>query len=219
MSRKPGRRAARLARGCERLLVAFGLVCLALYAAACARSGFFQSHQKVAFERAIVASIQAEDHDTSGWSQARVEHYRQAAVVPVEAIGRLDVPDGGVSVMVLSGTDARTLDRAVGHIEGTALPGEHGNVGIAGHRDGFFRGLRHLEAGDAVSLTTLGGVTRYRVESLEVVDPSAVEVLSPTDYDALTLVTCYPFYYVGDAPQRYIVHARKVAFETHALAR
>jgi sortase A len=114
--------------------------------------------------------------------------------------------------MLLEGTDELTLNRAVGHIEGTALPGQPGNVGIAGHRDGFFRGLEHLESGDALSVTTLEGVAHYEVAELEVVEPTAVEVLDPTAYDSLTLVTCYPFYYVGDAPQRFIVHAKQVRF-------
>jgi LPXTG-site transpeptidase (sortase) family protein len=92
-------------------------------------------------------------------------------------------------------------------------------VGIAGHRDGFFRGLRHVELGDGLSLTTLDGVSHYEVTKLEVVEPTAVEVLEPTPHDALTLVTCYPFYYVGDAPQRYVVHAKKVGFEKHASLR
>ncbi len=116
-------------------------------------------------------------------------------------------------MMLVEGTDELTLNRAVGHIEGTALPGESGNVGIAGHRDGFFRGLQHLELGDALSLTTLAGVAHYRVAKLEVVEPSQVDVLAPTEHDGLTLVTCYPFYYVGNAPQRFIVHARQVRFE------
>ena len=113
--------------------------------------------------------------------------------------------------MVLDGTDELSLTRAVGHIEGTARPGSPGNVGIAGHRDSFFRGLRHLEVGDALSLTTLDGVTHYEVENLDVVEPTAVEVLDPTDYDALTLVTCYPFYFVGSAPERFIVRAVAVS--------
>ena len=125
----------------------------------------------------------------------------------------LDVPEAAVSVMVLDGTDEITLNRAVGHIEGTANPGEHGNVGIAGHRDSFFRGLRKLEVGDEIVFTTLEGRSHFEVTRLEVVKPEAVEVLDPTEHPTLTLVTCYPFYFVGDAPSRYIVSARQVRHE------
>ena len=213
-----------LALGCERALFALAVVCLTGVAIACTHGALFQSSEQAAFERALVASIHAEDPDTSAWSVARVAHYRAAARAevtdsPVRALARLDIPDASVSVMLLEGTDALTLNRAVGHIEGTARPGEAGNVGIAGHRDGFFRGLQHLELGDEMSLTTLDGVSHYGVTKLEVVEPTAVEVLESTPDDSLTLVTCYPFYFVGDAPQRYIVHAKKLRAVTHASLR
>jgi len=108
---------------------------------------------------------------------------------------------------VLPGTDDGTLDRAVGHIEGTAKPGTDGNAGIAGHRDGFFRGLKDISPGDVIELDTLQGNDSYRVERVWVVDPEDVSVLDPTSTRALTLVTCYPFYYVGSAPRRFIVRA------------
>jgi len=196
-----------------------GIGCLLFYAAACTQTALFQTREKAAFDEALLASIHSEEHDTSGWSSARVEHYQEVSGAPVTALARLDVPDASVSVMVLPGTDETTLNRAVGHIEGTPTPGEAGNVGIAGHRDGFFRGLKKLEAGDRLSMTTLEGVAQYEVASIEIVEPRAVEVLDQTPYDAITLVTCYPFYYVGDAPQRYIVHARKVDYTTHAALR
>jgi sortase A len=102
------------------------------------------------------------------------------------------------------------LNRAVGRIEGTALPGEVGNLGIAGHRDGWFRALRKLIPGDEIFLRTLDGRYRYRVEEIEIVEPSETAVLAPTDAARLTLVTCYPFYWAGSAPQRYIVKAQLV---------
>ncbi len=196
----------------ERALFAVGAACLVFYAAACTHGSFFQLREKAAFERAL-ATIHAEDHDRSDWSESRRRHYERSTAAPVKALGRLDVPEASLSVMLVEGTDELTLNRAVGHIEGTALPGESGNVGIAGHRDGFFRGLQHLELGDDLSLTTLEGVAHYQVAKLEVVEPSQVDVLAPTEHDGLTLVTCYPFYYVGHAPQRFIVHARQVRFE------
>ena len=108
---------------------------------------------------------------------------------------------------MLPGTDDGTLDRAVGHIEGTANPGAEGNAGIAGHRDGFFRGLKDIIPGDVIELDTLQGSDSYRVERVWIVDPEDVSVLDPTSTRALTLVTCYPFYFVGSAPRRFIVRA------------
>src|SRR6185503_18622734 len=100
-----------------------------------------------------------------------------------------------------------TLDRGVGHIEHTAAPRSDGNSGIAGHRDGFFRGLKDIGSGDAIELETLGEREVYRVDRMWIVDPTDVSVLDPTPTPSLTLVTCYPFYFVGSAPQRYIVRA------------
>ena len=108
----------------------------------------------------------------------------------------------------MKGEDEATLARAVGHLQGTAFPWEPGNVGLAGHRDTFFRPLRHIREGDAIRMTTARGTFDYRVASTEIVDPSNVSVLAPTPHRSLTLVTCYPFFYVGPAPKRFIVHAR-----------
>jgi sortase A len=112
-----------------------------------------------------------------------------------------------LEVPVLDGTDDFTLNRAVGRIDGTALPGQPGNVGIAGHRDGFFRGLKDVRPGDPIELETLSGSQSFLVADIRIVSPEDVSVLDPTPGPALTLVTCYPFYFVGDAPQRYIVRA------------
>ena len=117
----------------------------------------------------------------------------------------------GLEVPVLEGTDDLTLNRAVGHIADTAAPGAPGNSGIAGHRDGFFRALKDLTAGDSLELETLQSKETYRVERTWIVDPEDVTVLDPTPTPAVTLVTCYPFYFVGSAPQRYIVRAERVA--------
>jgi sortase A len=108
---------------------------------------------------------------------------------------------------VLRGTDDRTLDRAAGLIEDTAEPGTDGNSGIAGHRDGFFRGLKDIVPGDTIELDTLQGTDVYRVERTWVVNPEDVSVLDPMSIPTLTLVTCYPFYFYGAAPQRFIVRA------------
>jgi sortase A len=125
-------------------------------------------------------------------------------------IGRLEIPRLKLAVMVREGADEGTLSRAVGHIPGTALPGNIGNVGLAGHRDTFFRALRNIRADDTIDLETTAGTYRYVVESTRIVTPRDVSVLEASGGETLTLVTCYPFYYVGSAPKRFIVHARQV---------
>ncbi len=136
----------------------------------------------------------------------------QEASPPAEdgLIGRIEIPRVSISVAVMEGTGARILRRAVGHISGTALPGEPGNAGIAGHRDTFFRPLREIRENDIVTLTTPRGKFRYRVVSTQVVSPNDVAVLNPSAGQVLTLVTCYPFYYVGAAPDRFIVRAERI---------
>jgi sortase A len=141
-----------------------------------------------------------------------------APAPPGSAFGKLAIPRLGLSVVVAGGTDKRTLRRAVGHIPGTALPGEAGNVGLAGHRDRYFRPLKDVRRDDEITLTTPEGTFRYRVEWTEVVESSAVHVLDDTAAPALTLVTCYPFYYVGPAPKRFIVRARQTGHEPPAAA-
>lgn len=146
--------------------------------------------------------------DTSLWSQSRIHRYRESlSREPASAIAVLRIPKIGLDVPVLKGTDELTLDRGVGHIEGTEIPGGPGNVGIAGHRDGFFRGLKDVVAGDVVELRAPSGVLTYVVDDLRVVEPDEVSVLEPTGQPSITLVTCYPFYFVGPAPQRYVVRA------------
>ena len=125
-------------------------------------------------------------------------------------IGRIEIPRLLLSAVVVEGVDETTLRRAVGHIPGTALPGEAGNVGLAGHRDTFFRPLKDLKIKDEVQLSTLKGSFKYEVESLKIVEPDNVRVLAPSGGNVLTLVTCYPFYFVGPAPKRWIVRARQV---------
>lgn len=125
-------------------------------------------------------------------------------------IGRLEIPRLLLSAVVAEGIDRTTLRRGVGHIPGTALPGHPGNVGLAGHRDTFFRPLKDLKINDEVEFSTLAGNFKYEVESVRVVDPDNVGVLAPSGHNVLTLVTCYPFYYVGPAPKRWIVRARQV---------
>jgi sortase A len=148
--------------------------------------------------------------DAAGGSGRTSSASRSARDATLPALARLSVPRLDMSVMVAEGLDSRTLRRAAGHIPGTAPLGSGGNVGLAGHRDSFFRPLRHVRVGDEVVLTTPGAVSRYVVEWTEVVTPETTEVLRPTGYPALTLVTCYPFTYVGTAPDRLVVRARLV---------
>jgi sortase A len=126
-------------------------------------------------------------------------------------LGEIELTRIGVTAMILEGTDDRTLRRAVGHILGTALPGQPGNVGIAGHRDTFFRALRNVRQDDEITLMTLAGSYRYRVDSISVVGPEDIQVLDNSGGDILTLVTCYPFYFVGPAPRRFIVRAQRIS--------
>jgi sortase A len=125
-------------------------------------------------------------------------------------IGRIEIARLGLSVMIIEGDDGKTLRRAAGHVPGTALPGQLGNVAITAHRDTFFRPLRNIQMDDVITLTTLQGVYLYRVVSTKVVTPQDVDVLDSTDGEVLTLVTCYPFYFVGAAPNRFIVRAERV---------
>jgi len=140
----------------------------------------------------------------------RAERERPPAIAADGLIGRIEIPRLLLSVIVAEGIDKTTLRRAVGHIPGTALPGQPGNVGLAGHRDTFFRPLKDLRIKDEVQISTLRGNFTYEVESLRVVEPENVGVLAQSAKNVLTLVTCYPFYYFGPAPQRWIVRARQV---------
>ena len=126
-------------------------------------------------------------------------------------LGEIELTRIGVTAMILEGTDDRTLRRAVGHIPGTPLPGQPGNVAIAGHRDTFFRALRNVRQDDEITLMTLEGSYRYRVDSIKVVGPKDTQVLDNSGDDILTLVTCYPFYFVGPAPRRFIVRAQRIS--------
>jgi sortase A len=125
-------------------------------------------------------------------------------------IGYLNIPRIGVSAAVLEGVDSRTLKLGLGHIPGTALPGKDGNVALAGHRDTCFRGLREIHKNDEIVLTTLDGSYVYAVNSIRVVSPDDVEILEYTKQATLTLVTCYPFDFIGSAPKRFVVQARRV---------
>lgn len=151
--------------------------------------------------------------DQSLWSEERVHAYAESlAAGGEEPLGVLEIGRLGITVPVYDGADEHNLNRGVARVRGTARIEADGNLGIAGHRDGFFRGLKDIQQGDVIELRTAGSLVEYRVTSTQIVDPDNVGVLAPTEERTLTLVTCFPFYFVGHAPQRFIVTAvaRKV---------
>jgi sortase A len=142
------------------------------------------------------------------WSEERVEAYQSRLLGNIPPpLGVLKIPSIGLEVPLLEGSDDLTLNRGIGHLEYSAAPGGIGNGGIAGHRDGFFRGLKDLHLGDTMDLQTENGNSRYVVDEIFIAPPKNVSVLAPRSKPAVTLVTCYPFYFVGSAPLRYVVRA------------
>lgn len=140
--------------------------------------------------------------------RSRIQAYRRSLQRMPLPIAVLKIPRIGLEVPVFEGTDDATLKRGAGRIPGTARPGEPGNIGIAGHRDSFFRGLKDIGPGDALQLVTHGEVHTFLVDRTEIVFPENTSVLQPREFPAVTLVTCYPFYFLGNAPQRFVVTAR-----------
>src|SRR5215468_4226116 len=206
-------------RRAERVLLVAGLVLLALWGAA-------RFHRALA-SRAAVAKFRAEGWTTPAdtlspapdpslgvkvdfrlWSSKRIAAYEESLAEKKDRpIAILRVPKISLEAPVFNDTEELTLNRGVGRIQGTAHVGESGNLGIAGHRDGFFRGLKDIGPGDIVELETSYRRKQYLVEKVQIVSPEDVQVLQSTPEPTLTLVTCFPFYYVGSAPQRYIVTA------------
>lgn len=198
-NRRRGRRKLRLA---EYLLFTTAFALLGYVAYSLSNAKIWQWYESRRFERAReMRPLPTPPSRTAP---------RRPSPAPGQTIGRIEVPRLELSAMVREGEDARTLSTAVGHIPGTPLPGEEGNVVLAGHRDTFFRGLRHIRKDDIIYVRTYDGDHQYVVESTKVVKPTYVEAMAPTPEPALTLVTCYPFSYIGRAPKRYIVRARAV---------
>ncbi len=129
----------------------------------------------------------------------------------------MEIPKLHLSAVVFQGADSPVLAHGIGHVDGTALPGQPGNVVLAAHRDTFFRGLRNIQKGDMVMVTTESGPRYYEVDSTEVVNPTQISVLAPTAKPTLTLITCYPFYYIGHAPKRFIVRASETEPDAEPL--
>lgn len=203
----PENRTRRIAR---LLLLITGIVCLGIFSYSYLYRTAYQIYEGWQF-----------DHDTDQVSAHEPEPSALPVVLPDPdrptraskaslsrgVIGRISIPRLHLSSIVEEGVDDLTLSRSVGHIPGTAFPGELGNVGIAGHRDTFFRALKDIQRHDKIVFQTHSGRYNYIVESLTVVEPSDVSVLKPKGGHALTIVTCFPFHYIGNAPRRFIVHA------------
>jgi sortase A len=167
-----------------------------------------EGRQPVAQVHTAGFSVVVKEPDFSLWSPQRIKHYQQSLSAQLgPPLALLRIPKIGLEVPVLEGTDDLTMDRAVGFIAGTGRPGEDGNIGISGHRDGFFRGLKDIREGDGIELVTATGTDTYTIDSIVLVKPADVSVLAPRPRPSITLVTCYPFYIVGSAPKRYIVQA------------
>jgi sortase A len=203
----------------QRLLLLVGILLLAFYGAAKFHEIILSRSAMKHFEAAREATPNGGGKESSAaqpvapppdfvsWSEQRVNHYEESLgehLVPPLAVIR--IARIHVEAPMLEGTDDLTLNRGVGHIAGTALFGKNGNVGIAGHRDGFFRGLKDIKIGDRIGVEEPSKVETYIVDQLQIVDPKNVTVLRSSNRPELTLVTCYPFYYIGRAPQRFIVH-------------
>jgi len=202
----------------ERFLLTLGLVLLGFYVLARihgvvalhAALRSFEEEQQAPGVKEAAARLPSGDSlhtDYSLWSEQRIKAYKSTLGHPTEKVlAVLKIPKLRIEAPVLDGTDDFSLNAGVGRITGTARPGQPGNIGIAGHRDGFFRPLKDIAKGDRIELVTRRGTDVYVVDKVYITGPDDVRVLRPAK-PGLTLVTCYPFYFMGSAPQRYIVQA------------
>ena len=207
-SRRAARSGRRTLRWAERLLILVGVACLGYLVYTYVEARLYQSFEDRELDKILSDGTVS---GTSGTAPEEVASATEAApprtFAPGSTVGRIEIPRLGVSAVIRAGSDARTLRLAVGYIPGTGLPGERGNFGLAGHRDTFFRKLRDINPDDEIRIVTSDGVFHYYVQRTSIVMPKDVWVLDPTSYPALTLVTCYPFNYIGSAPKRFIVRA------------
>jgi len=192
----------------ERFLIATGICALAFVAALRIDSAIGEQRAREDLAARVSGPLHAMPPDTTEWSQARrVAWQASQGTRSGTPLGVLSIASIGLVVALLEGTDEITLNRGVGRVAGTRI---ETNLGISGHRDGFFRGLRHIAQGDRIRLETPGGAYEYEVRTFSVVSPEDVRVLDPTPEPTLTLVTCFPFFALGPAPKRFIVHAVRV---------
>jgi len=191
----------------ERLLFTIALIGLGYYGYVTVEAALYQTYETRELDTILRSAPSLRSGPATSTTDAAPPARRREPSAG-SLIGRLEIPRLGVSAIVRAGSDARTLRLAVGHIPGTALPGERANVGLAGHRDTFFRRLRDIRPDDEIRIATPEGTFTYRVERTNIVDPQDVWVLDPGERPVLTLITCYPFSYIGAAPQRFVVRAR-----------
>jgi sortase A len=205
-------------RGSRYVFFIIGILALAYCAYVLLDTRLYQAHQTRQFQEELRGTQSTASEPVGTLPLPPMEEATPARAESLAAtdgspspLGRIEISAIGLSAMIMEGIDNRTLRRAVGHIPGTPLPGQPGNVALAGHRDTFFRVLRNIRDGDEITLETLSGLYRYRVDSILVVDPNDTRVLGKSDDAILTLVTCYPFSFVGPAPKRFIVRAHRLA--------
>jgi sortase A len=207
----PGRRPARSRRKtlkwAERLLLFIGVICVGYFLYTYAEAWLYQAFEDQELDKILNETAATGTSGTAPEAGAPTARAVARTVAAGSTVGRIEIPRLGVSAVIRAGSDARTLRLAVGYIPGTALPGDRGNFGLAGHRDTFFRKLRDINPDDVIRIVTADGVFNYYVQRTTIVMPQDVWVLDPTAYPALTLVTCYPFNYIGSAPKRFIVRA------------
>ncbi len=203
-----------ISRWFETALWLFGLACLGAYGTAKVQSARAQSAAMSDLETEWRLEVTAAP-DRSLWSQARIERYERnrSDSENLSPLGLLTIPSVGIRVAMFEGTSDRVLNLGVGRVEGTSRVGAEGNLALAGHRDGFFRGLKDVKVGTEIAIRHEAGIDYYAVTELSIVEPDDVSVLAPTEGSVVTLITCYPFYFVGSAPQRFIVRAERESGE------
>jgi sortase A len=205
-------------RWLERALLVLGVACLGYYAYRTVEAESFQRQQTAAFETRLDDAEKASRsdtpvHATQGTSERRhvaAPRSRPAVAHSDDVIALLEIPRLKLSSPVVSGDDDQVLDVAIGHLPDTPRPWESGNSALAAHRDGLFRSLRHVRLGDIVRLRTEHGEFEYEVRDTRIVQPTDLSVLKPTNERVLTLITCYPFSFIGSAPQRFVVRAEEL---------
>jgi sortase A len=198
---------ARWLRRAEIALSVLGISLLGGALAAIVNTRVYQARQGRAFSDMEEKAAAPYGPESPPASAANGQSTLAPAADPL-VLGRIEIPRIGVSAIVREGDDDTTLGLAVGHIPGTALPGERGNMALAGHRDSFFRALKHIQLHDTIRIRTASRRYEYLVDSTEVVAPEETRLLDPTRNAVLTLVTCYPFGWIGHAPNRFVVRAR-----------
>lgn len=203
----------------ERLLWITGVILLGIYGSHIVASEAGRSNDLESFKASLQesptrfelpADRTTDEPEQSLWSPGRIAAFEESLTQQTsEVLGILEIPRLNLEVPLYDGASDLHMDRGAARIDGTAMPGQPGNLGVAGHRDGYFRVLKDIELGDEITIITADGPQAYVVLELKIVEPTAVEVLYPTVHQSVTLVTCYPFYFVGHAPERFIVRAVK----------